>query len=220
MAALFKWNPPPPKKKSEHCWICLFILAVIGGGISGVSSAYYLRELFGSSAMIDLYEPAAELGGRLANVEIGGKHYEAGGSILHPENRYMLNFTKLLGMYIAIITLTGYIVLTNICGCLILWRHLLFHKEVDCCYGVRPVVEHGKSWNIKIVFILIFMIRDHLKIPMFLWVQIYIFICKCLAPCQFYRNIHFQEWSRGLWQKNVDSRTWPLCYSSNTCVVF
>ena len=71
-------------------------IAIIGGGIGGASSAHFVRELFGDAVAVDLYE-AKEIGGRLADVELSGRSYEAGGSIIHPENFYMVNFTKHLG---------------------------------------------------------------------------------------------------------------------------
>lgn len=73
-------------------------IAVIGGGIGGATACYYLSELFGSSgAKIDIYE-ARRVGGRLAVVDIGGRNYEAGGSIIHKRNRYMNNFAEKLGL--------------------------------------------------------------------------------------------------------------------------
>ncbi|XP_060072471.1 prenylcysteine oxidase-like [Ylistrum balloti] len=72
-------------------------IAIVGGGIGGTSTAYFMRELFGNEAVIDLYEKNA-IGGRLATVNINGREYEAGGSIIHPENLYMVNFTKILGL--------------------------------------------------------------------------------------------------------------------------
>lgn len=72
-------------------------IAVIGAGIGGTSSAYYLRQLFGDQATIDIYE-AEEVGGRLATVNLGGKEIETGGNIIHPDNQYMVNFTELFGL--------------------------------------------------------------------------------------------------------------------------
>ena len=73
-----------------------FPSGIIGAGISGASTAYFLHELLGSGASIDVYE-SGEVGGRLSTVSIGGREYEAGGSVIHPGNQYMVNMTKLLG---------------------------------------------------------------------------------------------------------------------------
>ncbi|XP_023708450.1 prenylcysteine oxidase 1 isoform X2 [Cryptotermes secundus] len=71
---------------------------VVGGGIGGTSASYFLRELFGPhGAFIDLYE-ANKIGGRLSVVEVDGRDYEMGGSVIHPQNKYMVDFLKLLGL--------------------------------------------------------------------------------------------------------------------------
>lgn len=71
-------------------------LAVIGGGIGAASTTYYLTELFKNDLKIDLYE-ANKIGGRLATIKIDDNEYEAGGSIIHKDNKYMKEFVNLLG---------------------------------------------------------------------------------------------------------------------------
>lgn len=70
--------------------------AIVGGGIGGTSAALFLDELFGGSALVDLYEEG-RVGGRLAALDISGHWYEVGGSILHPDNQYMDQFVSDLG---------------------------------------------------------------------------------------------------------------------------
>nr|CAD7396947.1 unnamed protein product [Timema cristinae] len=71
---------------------------IIGGGIGGTSAAFFIHDLFGSNgAQIDLYE-SNRIGGRLATIEVNNQKYEAGGSILHPRNKYMSDFVKLFGL--------------------------------------------------------------------------------------------------------------------------
>lgn len=70
--------------------------AIVGGGIGGTATAYFLQELFGDNVIIDLYE-SERIGGRLATIPIGEHEYEVGGSIIHPKNQYMLNFVPKLG---------------------------------------------------------------------------------------------------------------------------
>ena len=72
-------------------------IAIIGAGIGGSSAAHFSRKLFGSSANIHVFEAADGVGGRLETVEIGGKWYESGGSIIHPANKHMDTFVKELG---------------------------------------------------------------------------------------------------------------------------
>lgn len=73
-------------------------IAAIGAGIGGSSSSHFLRELFGSEATIDVFEASDRIGGRLDTIEIDGKRFESGGSIIHPDNKYMGDFVKLLGL--------------------------------------------------------------------------------------------------------------------------
>ena len=61
-----------------------------------------MRELFGGDAKIDIYEKR-NVGGRLATVSIDDFEYEVGGAIIHPKNMYMVNFTKILGLFIYMI---------------------------------------------------------------------------------------------------------------------
>ncbi|XP_042872145.1 prenylcysteine oxidase 1-like [Penaeus japonicus] len=72
-------------------------IAVIGGGIGGTAAAYFLQQHFGDDIILDLYEPHT-VGGRLAVLPIAGHTYEIGGSIIHPGNRYMVEFAKKFGL--------------------------------------------------------------------------------------------------------------------------
>ncbi|XP_033127631.1 prenylcysteine oxidase 1-like [Anneissia japonica] len=75
-------------------------IAVIGGGIGGTSCSHFLRELFGDAATISLFEPKA-IGGRMATVEMAGRQYESGGSVLHEKNMYMNKFVEDYGLDVA-----------------------------------------------------------------------------------------------------------------------
>ena len=74
-------------------------IAIIGAGIGGTSCSHFIRELFGSEATIDVFEASDRIGGRLATVEFAGKRFESGGSIIHPDNKYMVDFVKQLGKF-------------------------------------------------------------------------------------------------------------------------
>ncbi|XP_078050178.1 prenylcysteine oxidase 1 isoform X3 [Augochlora pura] len=78
----------------EHCKPDI---AIIGGGIGGASCCHFLTELFESNVNIDLYE-AKTIGGRLTTIQIDDNEFEAGGAIIHPQNKYMQKFVKLLGL--------------------------------------------------------------------------------------------------------------------------
>lgn len=72
-------------------------IAVVGAGIGGSATAYYLRKEFGAGVKIDVFEPG-EVGGRLATVKIGDYEYETGGSVIHPLNLHMKEFIERLGI--------------------------------------------------------------------------------------------------------------------------
>ena len=72
-------------------------VAIIGAGIGGSSCSHFIHELFGSQATIDVFEASDRIGGRLDTVEFAGKRFESGGSIIHPDNKYMGDFVKHLG---------------------------------------------------------------------------------------------------------------------------
>lgn len=69
---------------------------MVGAGIGGTAAAYYLRQEFGVSVKIDVFEPGA-VGGRLATVKMGDNEYETGGSVIHPLNLHMKHFVEKLG---------------------------------------------------------------------------------------------------------------------------
>lgn len=75
-----------------------FKVAVIGSGIGGSSAAYFIRNLLGSGAIIDVFEKDNRIGGRMAVVEIENNTFEAGASIIHESNKYMTNFCELGGI--------------------------------------------------------------------------------------------------------------------------
>ncbi|KAL8611776.1 hypothetical protein ACOMHN_009458 [Nucella lapillus] len=72
-------------------------IGIVGAGIGGTSAAYFLRQVFGDKLQVDVFE-AERVGGRLAVINIDGQEYEAGGTIIHPRNQYMVNFTRLFGL--------------------------------------------------------------------------------------------------------------------------
>lgn len=73
-------------------------IAIIGGGIAGCSTAWFLRQALGEGAALSVYERDAQLGGRLATLDVGGTPVEAGGTIIHETNRYLAGFVAELGL--------------------------------------------------------------------------------------------------------------------------
>ena len=62
-------------------------IAIIGSGISGAATGFFLREQF-PDAIIDVFERDARVGGRIQSVSIGSHKYEAGASVIHDANRW------------------------------------------------------------------------------------------------------------------------------------
>uniref|UniRef100_UPI00358FF787 prenylcysteine oxidase-like n=1 Tax=Myxine glutinosa TaxID=7769 RepID=UPI00358FF787 len=71
--------------------------AVVGAGIGGSAAAYFARQEFGPDIALDVFE-AGTVGGRLATIDVNGKAYEAGGSVIHPLNLHMVEIAKSLGL--------------------------------------------------------------------------------------------------------------------------
>lgn len=77
--------------------VCVFS-GIVGAGIGGSSVAYWLRQSFGEHVQLDIYTDETRVGGRLATMQIDGKDYEIGGSIIHPDNYYMIEWLREFGM--------------------------------------------------------------------------------------------------------------------------
>ena len=73
-------------------------IAIIGGGIAGCSATWFLRQALGEGAELTVYERGAQLGGRLATLDVGGTPVESGGTIIHETNRYLANFVDHLAL--------------------------------------------------------------------------------------------------------------------------
>ena len=55
-----------------------------------------IRQLL-PNANIDVYEKSDSVGGRLSVVKVGNNDFEAGGSIIHNKNQYLVSFMKETG---------------------------------------------------------------------------------------------------------------------------
>lgn len=129
---------------SSFAWISQLLLslctfcqsAIIGGGIGGTSTAYFLRELFGLDATIDLYE-SDKIGGRLATIPLGNSKYESGGSVIHPKNKYMVDFVKQLGRFLLDLLYWfppfSFVILSSI-----FYSHINLGKQLGCTSSYLP----------------------------------------------------------------------------------
>ncbi len=75
-------------------------IVVLGGGISGLTAAYYLAEARRAGAPLDyqLLEASARLGGALRTERIGGCMVEAGGDSMLTEKREALELCERVGL--------------------------------------------------------------------------------------------------------------------------
>ena len=71
-------------------------VAVIGYGIGGTATAYFLRELLGASVELHVFSDG-KVGGRIGVVEIAGKRFEAGAANIHKKNHYVNELSAKLG---------------------------------------------------------------------------------------------------------------------------
>ena len=92
-------NSRPPFQETKD-FGTKFRVAVVGSGIGGSSAAHFIRKGLGAKVDIDVYEQHGEIGGRMAVVEMDGKTFEAGGSVIHESNKYLTQFCELSGRYL------------------------------------------------------------------------------------------------------------------------
>ena len=71
-------------------------VAVIGGGIGGTSVAYFLSQRL-PGADVTVFE-MGRVGGRLDTVDIAGRRYEVGGSIIHSANKLMVDYLEICNL--------------------------------------------------------------------------------------------------------------------------
>ncbi|CAM6110910.1 unnamed protein product [Calypogeia fissa] len=73
-------------------------VCIVGSGIGGASTAFFLQKYSTKPIEIAIYERHDQVGGRLAQVQLGDDKFEAGGSIIANKNRHMRDFVELLGL--------------------------------------------------------------------------------------------------------------------------
>jgi len=73
-------------------------VAIIGGGIGGASVAYFLSQRL-PGVDVTVFEKA-RVGGRLDTVDIAGRRYEVGGSIIHSANKLMVDYLEICNLTI------------------------------------------------------------------------------------------------------------------------
>lgn len=73
-------------------------IIVVGGGISGLNTAYYLKKKYPKLKIL-LLEAGEKLGGRLQTIQYHGTQYEAGGARFSNNHKRLIHLLKHLGLY-------------------------------------------------------------------------------------------------------------------------
>lgn len=110
--------------------VSLHSVAIVGAGIGGTAAAYFLRQEFGASVKIDIFEPG-NVGGRLATENIAGGEYETGGAIIHPLNLHMKHFVDKLGKHGHALCQEGRGCKYSLICCKILTVHICLHLPIQ-----------------------------------------------------------------------------------------
>ncbi len=76
-------------------------VAIIGGGISGCACSFFLKDMFGETVDITVFEKSDHIGGRIKTVTFDGRNYEVGAQSLHSSNYYMKLFSAILSNLIS-----------------------------------------------------------------------------------------------------------------------
>lgn len=92
LSRLFTGSPQPPEPDVE---LPAAKVAVIGAGIGGCFAAKFLREKGGSNLEIHVFaKKGSKVGGRTAVIQYHGHVYETGASVIHSDNKYLVDTAK------------------------------------------------------------------------------------------------------------------------------
>ncbi|MDR1118237.1 MAG: FAD-dependent oxidoreductase [Bifidobacteriaceae bacterium] len=73
-------------------------IAIIGSGAAGSTAAWRLRRLLGPQAAIHVFEKEPAVGGRAHHIEFAGERVELGGTLIHTDNRRLIELARDLGV--------------------------------------------------------------------------------------------------------------------------
>ncbi|MGH3519091.1 MAG: FAD-dependent oxidoreductase [Haloechinothrix sp.] len=82
-------------------------IAVVGGGISGLTAAYRLRTLLGDAAVITVFESTEMLGGKLRTIDLGGTRFDVGAEAFLARRPEALTLARELGLADQLVHPTG-----------------------------------------------------------------------------------------------------------------
>ncbi|CAE7265242.1 Pcyox1 [Symbiodinium microadriaticum] len=72
-------------------------IAIVGAGFGGCAAARFCREEFPDSE-IHVFEKSPAVGGLARLLQHAGSSFEAGASIIHIQNRYLVQFAEEFGL--------------------------------------------------------------------------------------------------------------------------
>uniref|UniRef100_A0A7S3K3V0 Prenylcysteine lyase domain-containing protein n=1 Tax=Aureoumbra lagunensis TaxID=44058 RepID=A0A7S3K3V0_9STRA len=73
-------------------------VAIVGSGLGGASTAYWLQQEFKEAIDITVFERENRVGGRMEHMMIGNNTYELGAAIYVSGNKYVSEFVELMGL--------------------------------------------------------------------------------------------------------------------------
>jgi prenylcysteine oxidase/farnesylcysteine lyase len=113
-------------------------VAIIGAGVGGTSAAYFLKDLLGDNADVHVYSDG-KVGGRTAVVEVDGRSYEGGGSVLHKDNMYMAGFAEKFGLTRVFSSSEGNM------GIFDGYKFLFCTSSIGLCTKIHMLLRYGLS---------------------------------------------------------------------------
>ncbi|MXP22325.1 protoporphyrinogen oxidase [Gordonia sp. HNM0687] len=82
-------------------------IAIVGGGISGLTAAYRLRRALGDDTEIDLFDSGAHMGGLLRTADVGGRMVDVGAEAFVVRRPEALGLVRELGLEDRIVSPTA-----------------------------------------------------------------------------------------------------------------
>ncbi|MDR1386770.1 MAG: FAD-dependent oxidoreductase [Propionibacteriaceae bacterium] len=76
-------------------------LAVVGSGAAGTLAAWRLRARLGPRAAIHVFDKEPQVGGRAHHIQFAGQRIELGGTLIHTDNRRLIELAHVLGVQLA-----------------------------------------------------------------------------------------------------------------------
>jgi prenylcysteine oxidase / farnesylcysteine lyase len=73
-------------------------VAIVGSGIGGASLAHFLQKQWPDRFSVTVFERSGEIGGRTRTLDFGGYPIDAGASVIHKQNKYLVDFAQELGL--------------------------------------------------------------------------------------------------------------------------